>query len=489
MRTLICLSFSLSLILFSCQPNTREETNTTPKPPNILFILVDDMGYGDVSAFNPESKIPTPAINQLVSEGMRFTDAHAPGPWCIPSRYGFITGRHPIRQTETFAGSLIEKDRMTIGKMLQQQGYTTACVGKWHLGMGENEKNPAPNGKLTAGPFDRGFDYFYGIPASLDIPPYYYVENDQVVELPTDTIADNNSPDVSPIQGAFWRGGKIAPDFKHEEVLPHLRDKTLEFLKNHQRQSEEKPFFLYVALPAPHTPWLPLEEFQGKSQAGSYGDFVYQVDQTVGSILNYMKEANLEEETLVFFSSDNGPVWFDEDVARYQHSAVGPLNGIKGDAYEGGHRMPFVARWKDHISANTSSSQLISFTDMMATLADLLNAPLNQENTAEDSQSFLPVLLNEQADKTLRDELLIASVYGLHALRRGDWVYISGPGSGGFSDGYPRPANYTVTGEPQLYNLREDLGQTNNLYNQHRDIADSLAIALEQYVKTEDKSN
>ncbi|MDF9798285.1 arylsulfatase A [Catalinimonas alkaloidigena] len=475
------LSILLLITLFGCQSNPQQSQNTEEKPPNVLFILVDDMGYGDVSAFNTNSKIPTPAINTLVSEGMRFTDAHAPAAVCVPSRYGLITGRYPIRRTGIFNGSWIEEDRMTLGSMLQEQGYTTACVGKWHLGMGENEKDPAPDGKLSAGPVNRGFDYFYGIPASLDIPPYYYIENDQCVALPTDSIGDNNSPNVSPIQGAFWRGGKIAPGFEHEEVLPHLRDKSLEFLKNHQQQSDD-PFFLYVALPAPHTPWLPLEEYQGKSDAGMYGDFVYQVDQTVGSILAYLEEAGIDEETLIFFSSDNGPVWFSEDVERYEHSAVGPLNGMKGDAYEGGHRMPFVARWKGHIAENTNSNQLICFTDMMATMADLLDIFIDQENTAEDSYSFLPVLLNEAPSAALRNDLLVESVYGLYAMREGDWVYINGPGSGGFSAGYPRPEGYPLEGEGQLYNLRDDLGQVKNLYSKNQAKADTLSQKLKRYL-------
>ncbi|MEK6479088.1 arylsulfatase [Catalinimonas sp. 4WD22] len=473
--------FLISII--GCQSNTQETQSTEEKPPNIVFILVDDMGYGDISAFNPDSKIPTPAINQLVEEGMLFTDAHAPAAVCVPSRYGLITGRYPIRRSGVFNGSWIEGDRMTLGSMLQQQGYTTACIGKWHLGMGENEKDPAPSGTLSSGPVDRGFDYFYGIPASLDIPPYYYIENDQVVALPTDSIGDNNSPDVSPIQGAFWRGGKIAPNFKHEEVLSHLRDKSITFLENHQQQSDQ-PFFLYIALPAPHTPWLPLEEYRGSTEVGMYGDFVYQVDQSVGSILSYLEEAGLDEETLVFFSSDNGPVWFPEDVTQYDHSSVGPLNGMKGDAYEGGHRMPFVARWKGHIPANTSSDQLICFTDMMATMADLLDVSLDQSSIAEDSYSFLPILMDEQpSESALRDDLLVQSVYGLYAMRLGDWVYINGPGSGGFSAGYPRPEGYPAEGEPQLYNLNNDLGQTNNVYAQNPEKADLLAQALDKYMR------
>jgi len=257
------LSYLLLLLALSaCKSGATDESQG---PPNILFILVDDMGYGDISAFNPESKIPTPALNQLVSEGMRFTDAHAPAAVCVPSRYGLMTGRYPIRRTGTFGGSWIEPDRQTLAGLLGEHGYKTAIVGKWHLGMGENEKNPGPEEKLSSGPVNRGFDYFYGIPASLDIPPYYYIENDQVVSLPTDTIGDSNTEGMSPIQGAFWRGGDIAPGFKHEEVLPHLTEKSLEFLQSH-RESSEQPFFLYMAFPAPHTPWLPWRNLKVKAR-------------------------------------------------------------------------------------------------------------------------------------------------------------------------------------------------------------------------------
>ena len=359
--------------------------------------------------------------------------------------------------------------------------FRSALVGKWHLGMGENEKNPGPEGKLSSGPVNRGFDYFYGLPASLDIPPYYYIENDQVVDLPTDSVGDSNTPGVSPIQGAFWRGGKVAPGFKHEEVLPHLTEKSLEFLQSHQGSSEQ-PFFLYMALPAPHTPWLPLEAYEGKSEAGMYGDFTYQVDQSIGQVLDYLEEAGIEEETLVFFSSDNGPVWFPEDVEKYNHSSVGPLAGMKGDAYEGGHRMPFVVRWPGKIPTGSVSNQLICFTDMMATLADLLKVPLQQETNAEDSYSFLPILLNTDEPHQLRDELLIESVYGLHAMRLGDWVYINGEGSGGFSWGYPRPEGDPRNGQPQLYNLAEDPGQQQNVIEQEPGVASMLEQKLNNYL-------
>ncbi|WKN30016.1 arylsulfatase [Porifericola rhodea] len=470
------------LTVLSCQSPSQEIQDQPQKSPNILFILVDDMGYGDMSAFNPDSKIPTPALNKLASEGMRFTDAHAPAAVCVPSRYGLITGRYPVRRTGTFEGSWIEKDRLTLPAMLKEAGYTTACVGKWHLGMGENEKQPEPNGVLSSGPVDRGFDYFYGIPASLDIPPYYYIENNQCISLPTETIEGNNSPDVSPIQGAFWRGGNISADFDHEQVLPRFQEKSIEFLKNHEAQSD-KPFFLYVALAAPHTPWLPLKEYEGKSEAGTYGDFVYQVDQTVGSILNYLQEANLDEETLIFFSSDNGPVWFPEDVEKYQHQATAHLNGMKGDVYEGGHRMPFIARWKGKIAPNSSSDQLVCFTDMMATLAELNNIPLSQSTAAEDSYSFLPVLMGEENIPGLRNTLLVESVYGLYAMREGDWVYINGPGAGGFTAGYPRPEGYpSPEAEPQLFNLKEDPSQTQNLYQEQKDVAKRLSDKLEAYL-------
>ena len=220
-----------------------------------------------------------------------------------------------------------------------------------------------------------------------------------------------------------------------------------------------------------------------------YGDFTYQVDHAIGQVLDYLKEANIEEETIVFFSSDNGPVWFPEDVEQYQHRSVGALAGMKGDAYEGGHRMPFVVRWPGRIPADAESTQLICFTDMMATVADLLNVPFEHENQAEDSFSFLPVLLGQDAPHTLRNELLVESVYGLHALRLGDWVYINGTGSGGFSQSFPRPKEDPRLGSPQLFNLANDLGQTQNLIEQEPDVAAMLEQKLNNYLSIQQNPN
>ncbi len=311
--------------------------------PNIVLILVDDMGYGDPGCYNRASKIPTPHIDSLARDGMRFTDAHAAGPLCHMSRYGLMTGRYPFRAD---VGSwrkrpLIEAGQMTIASLARSQGYRTAMIGKWHLGFAEQGYDRP----LPGGPVDRGFDTFFGIRASTDIPPYFYIRDDRAVTPPTDSIEENHSAGWSPIQGAFWRAGGIAPDLQLERVLPRFTDEALDVIRDHARNNDGKPLLLYLAYPAPHTPWLPDAEFIGKSGASMYGDFAVMVDTMIGRVLDALRDAEMAEDTLVLFTSDNGPVWFPADVARFGHDSAGGLRGMKGDAWECGHRVPFVVRW------------------------------------------------------------------------------------------------------------------------------------------------
>jgi arylsulfatase A-like enzyme len=450
--------------------------------PNIVILFADDMGYGDPGCFNPHSKTPTPHIDKLAAEGMRFTDAHAPGSWCVPSRYGLMTGRYPFRADR----HRIEPDRMTIASLLKRHGYATACVGKWHLGL-EGENDPPADKPLPGGPVDRGFDTYFGIHASLDIPPYYYIENDRPVARPTGTIAASSSPGWTSIQGAFWRAGKIAPGFKHDEVLPKFAAKAVEWLEAARRASPGRPFdkaqgrplFLYLALAAPHTPWLPTGRFRGTSRASDYGDFVAQVDDAVGQVLRTLDKLALRDNTLVIFSSDNGPVWYPQDVQRYAHRSAGPLRGMKGDVWEGGHRMPFIVRWPGRVQPGTTSGQLICFTDVMATFADILGAKLPQD-AGEDSFSFLPLLLGKKRDKPVRDTMIHPA--GLYGIRHGRWKLILGLGSGGFSKPRRRKPG---PGEPkgQLYDLQADLGETRNVYADHPEVVERLTKLLDQQRK------
>ncbi len=310
-------------------------------PPNIVVILADDMGYGDPGAWNPDSKVPTPHIDRLASEGMRFTDAHSPSAVCTPTRYGLLTGRYAWRThlkqgvLVGYSPNLIDTTRLTLPGMLRQAGYATAGIGKWHLGLGDAERTDYAQ-PLRPGPASLGFDYYYGIPSSLDFEPYVWFENDRVEQLPVDSIEASRPC----CKEEFYRGGGIAPDFRHVDVLPRTVEKSVEYVM----QAGDKPFFLYVPFSAPHTPWLPTEPFQGSSAAGTYGDFAAQTDAGAGDILNALDEAGVAENTLVVFTSDNGAYWDQGDIEMFDHRANLNWRGMKADIHEGGHRVPFVAR-------------------------------------------------------------------------------------------------------------------------------------------------
>ncbi|MCH8042915.1 MAG: arylsulfatase [Planctomycetes bacterium] len=443
--------------------------------PNIVFILVDDMGYGDPGCYNPESKIPTPNIDALAREGMRFTDAHAPGPLCHMSRYGLLTGRYPFRANVSRwrKQPLIEPGQVTIASLLKSQGYRTAMVGKWHLGFEEKGYDKP----LRGGPVDRGFDSFFGIRASTDIPPYFYIRGNRAVTPPTGKIEANNSDGWSPIQGAFWRAGGIAPDLNLKDVLPRFTDEAVKVIEDHAARKDNKPLMLYLAYPAPHTPWLPSKEFVGRSRAGMYGDFTVMVDAMIGRVLKALDQAGMTKETLVVFSSDNGPVWFEADVKRLGHDASGGLRGMKADAWECGHRMPFIVRWPGRVKAGSLSRQTICFTDMLATFAGVVGAKL-PPGAGPDSVDFSPVLLGRQPEnQPIREALVIRSGGGLMTIRMGDWKLIDGLGSGGFSK--PRRVK-PGRGDPpgQLYNLANDLGETKNLYLQKPQVVQRLLKKL-----------
>lgn len=494
--------FGIILFVAGC---TSQEVNVNEAvdKPNIIIILVDDMGYGDIGSYNPESKIPTPHIDGLAEEGIRFTDAHAPGAVCHPSRYGLLTGRYPFRtNTNVWPNQpVIDENRITIASLLKSEGYQTAMVGKWHLGFDEsaaiqvnrdkadesgNNTRAAyrqydPNHPLTGGPIDRGFDSFFGIRASTDIPPYFYIRDDQIVNFPIDKVDDNFSDGMwTNIQGAFWREGGIAPDMMLADVLPRFTDESIKVIETHSSESQDQPLFLYVAYPAPHTPWLPTEEFEGVSGAGMYGDFMTTVDAEVGRILSSLARENMSDETLVVFTSDNGPVWYNKDKEHFNHDSQGGLRGMKGDVHEAGHRVPFIVRWPRIIAQGTETSQTISFTDLMATFADIVNREL-PENAGEDSFSLLPVLEGDQQEnESIRPPVVSISSRGVRSIQDRDWKLIEALGSGGFTD--PTVIEPEL-GEPegQLYNLKDDLKESNNLWNEYPDIVDRLMQKLSEY--------
>jgi arylsulfatase A-like enzyme len=447
--------------------------------PNVVFILADDLGYGDLGCYNPESRIPTPNLDRLAGQGVRFTDAHSPSAVCTPTRYGIMTGRYcwrtRLKQSvlNGYSPSLIEPGRLTLASLLKRQGYRTACIGKWHLGLGS--KDPADYDRpLLPGPNDVGFDYFFGIPASLDMPPYVYVENDRVLEQPTGSIGD-----VRQNRGVFWRGGPIAPGFRHADVLPELARRAVGFLRDHSRRRPAPPFLLYLALTAPHTPWLPSGAFRKRARAGEYGDFVSMMDDAAGQVLRVLDEQKLAGDTLVVFASDNGAYWLPEEIERWGHRANHFLRGQKSDIWEGGHRIPFLARWPGRIAPGRVSGETACLTDLLATAADITGYSI-PDGAGEDSFSLLPALLGRRLGKPIREAVVHHSGAGHFSIRKGDWKLHLGRGSGGFSE----PRSYTpAPGEPQgeLFNLAEDPAEANNLYLERPEVVKSLAALLEKY--------
>jgi len=495
-RYLLCL-LALGACLMACHSPQPEET-----APNILIILADDLGYGDLSCLNPDSKIPTPNMDRLASEGMLFTDMHSPSAVCTPTRYGLLTGRYCWR-TRLKSGVLVGHDpaliapgRLTIGSLLQQQGYHTACIGKWHLGLNWVKKDPERpltyglawqldsvnvdySQGVTDGPNSHGFDYSYIIPSSLDIQPYAYLENHQVLGLPM-KFTEGVYPDKAG-RGVFWRYGDVASDFVFEEVLDQLTAKAVSYLEG-RADKPEQPFMLYFPLTAPHTPWLPTKEVRGASGAGRYGDFVVQVDRCVGRVLDALDRLQLSSNTLVILTSDNGADWRPSDIEAYGHLANYHFRGRKADIWEAGHRVPFLLRWPGKVMPGSSSPALACLTDLMATFADMHNRRL-PEGAGEDSYSLLPALDGKQQPDAVRPDLIHHSLAGKFAIRKDEWKLIPSRGSGGFS----QPKNYEPKeGEApgQLYNLAQDIGENDNLYLQAPRRVAQLEQLLRHYQQT-----
>ena len=472
----------------SIKPSDRKKP---PRKPNIIFIMADDMGYGDLSCYGA-SKISTPNIDALAADGIRFTDAHTPSAVCTPTRYGVLTGRYCWRTRlksgvlNGYSPLLIDSERMTVASLLKRHGYATACIGKWHLGLGDNKRTDYDK-PLTPGPNALGFDYFLGIPASLDMTPYCYIENDRPVVRPTETIEAGKAN-----EDGWWRAGAIAPGFKHVEVLPKLTEKAVEYIDAHAKKTPDKPFFLYFPLTAPHCPIAPADFVKGKSQAGGYGDFVVQVDWTVGRVVEALDKNNLAENTLLIVTSDNGSPARTK-VKRepysmmkvYGHYPNGRLRGIKADIWDGGHRVPFIARWPGNIPKGATSDELICLTDLIATCAAIVGNEL-PENAGEDSYNILPALLGKKLAEPIREAVVHHSMNGTFSIRQGEWKLILGLGSGGFtkpSTIKPKPGGP----EGQLYNLADDPAEANNLWADRQDVVNRLTKLLEKY-KTEGRS-
>lgn len=446
--------------------------------PNIVYVLADDLGWGDLDCYNRDSAIPTPHANRLATQGVRFTDMHSPSAVCTPTRYGVLTGRYCWRSRlkkgvlEGYSPSLIEPGRLTVPAMLRQHGYYTAGVGKWHLGLGDRERTDFTQ-PLHPGPVDRGFDYYYGIPSSLDFEPYLFFENDRVVEQPTAQTKGSTQPP----RGVFWRPGAIAPHFEFPKVLPTLTDRAVSLIRERGR-SPRQPFFLYLALSAPHTPWVPVQPFLGRSKAGLYGDFVAQVDDTLGRVLRALEDAKLAANTLVVFTSDNGAHWTPDDKAKWPHLANANWRGMKADIWDAGHRIPFLARWPGKIQPNTTCDQLGCLTDLMATAADIVDFKLPND-AGEDSYDLLPALTG-RARGPIREAIVHHSNQGMFSIRAQNWKLELGLGSGGFS----APANAEpAPGGPagQLYDLATDPAESDNVYLKHPDVVARLTALLDRY--------
>jgi len=419
-------------------------------------------------SYNEGSKIPTPNMNSIAEDGIKFTDAHSASAVCTPSRYGLLTGRYPWR-TRLKKGVIFDYDdflinakRPTLGSVLQDKGYTTACIGKWHLGMGwkrDDEGEVGFSQTVQAGPTERGFDYYFGIRASLDMPPYCFIENDHTVGIPNKEKYPYNSQQIK---------GKMVSGWKDEEVGPTLTEKAVEFIKRHERENSEKPFFLYFPTSAPHRPYMPPDFIEGKSDAGPRGDMVAEIDWTVGELIKTLKQKDIYDKTLFIVTSDNGAQLKNYNGKDYGHRSNGPLRGQKKDIWDGGHRETFLARWPGYVDARSNCDETISLNDLIKTFSSLFNIDL-PKNAGEDSYDITPALLGEEYNDPIHEATVHHSIMGKLAIRKESWKLILSRGSGGHSE--PRLVE-SSPGEPagQLYNMETDPQKRYNLWLDRQDI-------------------
>jgi arylsulfatase A len=441
--------------------------------PNVVVIMADDLGIGDLRCYNPLSKIPTPNLDAFAIEGSMWTDMHSPSAVCTPTRYGLLTGRYCWRTRLKrgvlggYSPALIEPGRATLASMLAAKGYDTAGFGKWHLGLGPGGRTDYDK-PLAPGPTTVGFQRYFGIPASLDMAPYVYIEDAEVQSRPTAKIAGSKHRRQN--GGGFWRGGARAPGFRHIDVLPDVTARATAYIES--RRHNPRPFFLYIPLPAPHTPWLPTEPYRGKSEAGHYGDFTHMVDAMIGRILDTLGRAGKHGNTLVIITSDNGSHWPVGDIERYGHRANHVYRGQKADIHEGGHRVPFLVRWPGRVESSETIDRTACLTDVMATVAHIVGARLG-DDAAEDSFD----LFADQA----RPPVVHHSLSGLFALRDGRYKLIEGRGSGGFTRPRTIPESKLKAGDPrgQLFDLTQDPSEERNLWNERPDVVARLQFVLE----------
>ncbi|MCH1420865.1 MAG: arylsulfatase, partial [Akkermansiaceae bacterium] len=463
------------------------------KQPNVLILYADDLGFGDLGCYNKKSRIPTPNLDRLASESVRFTDGHSSSGICTPSRFAMLTGRHHWRDfhgiVNAFGGSVFKPERLTLPEMLKEKGYKTAAIGKWHLGWnwdairnkevraitvqeGRRKKQQlGPEAfdwtkSIPNGPLDHGFDYYFG-DTVINFPPYCWIENDKVVKAP-DTLMQTGKWKKIKEGGWECRPGPMVTGWDPYENIPTTTKKGVDYIK--EAAKAEEPFFLYFAYPAPHAPIIPNDEFDGKSKAGPYGDFVYETDHSIGQLLQALKDSGQAENTIVIFSADNGPEHYAYTRdAKFDHWSAHPFRGLKRDAYEGGHHVPFMVKYPGVTMAGTVNDALVSQIDIMATLASVVGYDLPDKNAAEDSHDLLPLLKGQV--KSIRTSHIHNTFDHTWAFREGDWVLVTGK-SGHHSrvtkewlkkHDYPK----TESKQPRLFNLREDIGQRNDLAAKH----------------------
>ncbi|MDO7172403.1 sulfatase family protein [Mariniflexile sp. AS56] len=461
----------------------QEKIKTSKNSPNIIFILADDLGYGDISSYNENSKIQTPEIDKLASNGVMFTDAHTSSAVCTPTRYGILTGRYNWRSRlkkgviQGYSKALIPQDRTTMAGLLKAHGYKTAGIGKWHLGWDWANMEAGIDAvdfssKIKNGPTTLGFDYWFGFNGSLDMAPYVWVENDLPTMVPTKHTQN--------IGQEMWRKGLTSNDFEHEQVLPKITAKTVDYIK--ENANGKAPFFLYMPLPAPHTPVVPTDAFKGKSGLDNpYGDFVLMVDWVVGEVMKALEAQGIADNTLVVFTSDNGcsPTANFKQLASKDHNPSYVFRGHKADIFEGGHRVPFIVHWPAKVKSG-KSDQLVCTTDFFATVTDALNVKI-EDSIAEDSFSFLSAL-KVKSKATARQSIVHHSINGSFAYRKGDYKAVFCSDSGGWS--FPKINTDEAKGLPkfQLYNLKSDIAEMNNLQNKEPELLEQYRNELAQIV-------
>ncbi len=493
-------SLKISLLSFIVLISPYSFAGEQASKPNIIILYADDLGMGDLGSFNKGSKIPTPNLDKLAAQGMSFTDAHSSSGICSPSRYALLTGRYHWRKfhsiVKAFGPSVFADERLTLPEMLQQKGYTTAAIGKWHLGLNWEgiRKEGRPIDGVTPddfdwskaipdGPLAHGFDYYFG-DTVINFPPYVWIENDKVTKIP-DTMVDSKLWKNK--EGKMeYRPGPMITGWDPYENIPTTTKKGIDYINEHAK--DDKPFFLYFAYPSPHAPVIPNDKFDNTSKAGPYGDLVVETDDSIGKLLKAIKTSGIENNTLVIFASDNGPEHYaylrDE---KFDHWSSFPYRGVKRDIYEGGHRVPMIVRWPSKVPANSKTDELVSQIDIMATIASLVGFEL-PDDAAEDSFNLLP-LWTGKSQKSTRDVLVHNTFADKYAIRSDDWTLIAT--KTGNQNMRMKRFNYSNWQEKhdyvhddnvkgQLFDMKNDSGQRKNIIGQHPDKANELTQLLQK---------